>query len=37
MVDVAVAAAEKVWVPVVVFLVHALLKVYEREAEAVGE
>ena len=35
--DVEVVAAEEVWVPVLVFLLHALLKVYEREAEAVRE
>ena len=30
-----VAAAEEVWVFVLIFLVHALLKVYDRESEAV--
>ena len=35
--NVAVAAAEEVWVPVLIFLVYALLKVYGREAEAVRE
>ena len=34
--DVEVAAAEEVWVPVLIFLFHALLKVYGRDAEAVG-
>ena len=37
MVDVEVAAAKEVWVPVLISLVHAMLKVYGREAEAVRE
>ena len=31
------AAAKEVWVPVLISLVHAMLKVYGREVEAVGE
>ena len=35
--DVGVAVAEEVWVPVLIFLVYAMLKVYGREAAAVRE